>query len=79
MLKLKNIKKNNGIISAEYDPENSGDLGNISIDTKSGEVMESKLSKLDKPLPMYLHHAANALKKIMNEEEPPKEKLVMWY
>ena len=42
MLKLKNIKRNNGIISAEYDPENSGDLGNISIDTKSGKVIESR-------------------------------------
>ena len=79
MLKLKNIKRNNGIISAEYDPENSGDLGNISIDTKSGKVIESKLSKFDNPLPMYLHHAPNALKKIMNEEEPPREKIVMWY
>ena len=79
MLKLKNIKRNNGIISAEYDPENSGNLGNISIDTKSGKVIESKLSKFDNHLPMYLHHASNALKKIMNEEEPPREKIVMWY
>lgn len=57
MLKLKNIKRNNGIISAEYDPENSGDLGNISIDTKSGKVIESKLSKFDNPYQcIYIMH-----------------------
>lgn len=79
MLKLKNIKKNNGTISAEYDPEGSGKLGKISVDIKSGEVVESEISKMDEPLPMYLHHAINALKRIMNDEKPPTEKLIMWY
>ena len=46
MLKLKNIKMNNGIISAEYDPENSGVLGSVSVDIKSGEIVDSKLSEM---------------------------------
>ena len=79
MLKLKNIKINNGIISAEYEPENSGDLGSVSINVENGEVVESKSSQLDVPLPMYLHHAIQALKKMINEKELPKEKMIMWY
>lgn len=79
MLRLKNIKKNNSIISAEYEPENSGDLGSVSVNVESGEVIESKQSKMDEPLPMYLHHATEALKKMMKEDVIPEEKLVMWY
>ncbi|MGN0515111.1 MAG: hypothetical protein ACI4GD_12620 [Lachnospiraceae bacterium] len=79
MLKLKNIKKNNNIISAEYDPESSGELGSISIDIDSGKVVDSQASKLDSPLPMYLKHAEDALKKIMMEDDIPKEKIIMWY
>lgn len=79
MLKLKNIKKNNNIISAEYDPENSGELGSISIDIDSGEVIDSQASKLDSPLPIYLKHAEDALKKIVMEDKLPQEKLIMWY
>lgn len=79
MLKLKNIRIDEGVISAEYDPENSGSLGNISINVESGEVVESKNSQLDTPLPMYLYHATQALKELINEKELPKEKLVMWY
>lgn len=79
MLKLKNIRRNNNIISAEYDPEDSGEIGSISIEISSGKVIESKITKLDNPIPMYLYHATRALEKILNEDELPKEKLVMWY
>lgn len=78
MLKLKNIKKNNGTISAEYDPENSGDLGNLTISIENGELIEFNSSKLDDPLPIYLHHAVEALKKMLNGNEVPEEKLIMW-
>lgn len=79
MLELKNIKTCDGIISAEYDPENSGNLGSVSINIENGEVVKSKISQLDEPLPIYLYHAAQALKKLLLEKELPKEKLVMWY
>lgn len=79
MLKLKNLKKNNGIISAEYDPENSGELGSISVDVESGELIELKASKMDDSFPVYLNHAVDALKKLRNEDELPEEKLIMWY
>lgn len=79
MLKLLNLRKSNGIISAEYEPENSGEYGSISLEIKSGKVIEAKTSKLDSSFPIYLNHAVEALKKIRNEKELPKEKLIMWY
>lgn len=79
MLKLKNIEKKNCIISAEYDPENSGELGNISIDVQDGSLVESKASKMDSSFPIYLNHAVDALRKLKDEKELPEEKLVMWH
>lgn len=79
MLKLKNIRKNNGIISAEYDPENSGEIGNISIESESGEVVETNASNMDGSFPIYLNHAIKALRKLGKEKELPKEKMIMWY
>lgn len=79
MLKLLNIKRDNGIISAEYDPENSGMCGGVSIDVESGKVIESRISKRDGQLKMYLNHAVGALKKLRDKDELPNEKIVMWY
>ena len=79
MLKLKNIKKVNGIISAEYDPENSGVLGAVSVDARSGEVVESSVSAYDKDFPVYLDHAASSLVKLAAQKDIPEEKLVMWH
>ena len=78
MLKLINLKKNNGIISAEYDPENSGEIGSVSVDVKSEEVVESTLSKMDKTFPIYMNHAIDALIKMKDEKDLPTEKLIMW-
>lgn len=79
MLKLKNIKMNNGIISAEYDPENSGVLGSVSVDIKSGRIVESNVSEYDKNFPIYLNHAVSYLEKLALQNSVPKEKMVMWY
>ena len=79
MLKLKNIKVNHGIISAEYDPENSGILGSVSIDVASGEIVQSKISEYDKDFPVYLDHAAACLEKLALQDSIPEEKTVMWY
>lgn len=74
MLKLKNIKMNNGIISAEYDPENSGVLGSVSVDIKSGEIVDSKLSEYDKDFPVYLGHAVACLEKLALQDSVPEER-----
>lgn len=56
MLKLKNIKKSNGIISADYDPECSGEIGRISINIDSGKEVETTISLMDREFPIYLNH-----------------------
>ena len=48
MVTIKNIKANNIIISAEYIPENSNEVGKISIDRISGKVIEKILTESDK-------------------------------
>ena len=70
---------NNGIISAEYDPENSGVLGSVSVDIKSGEIVYSRLSEYDKDFPVYLGHAVAYLEKLALQDSVPEEKTVMWY
>ena len=79
MLKLKNIKKSNGIISADYNPECSGEIGRISINIDSGKEVETTISLMDREFPIYLNHALDILRKIKDEKDIPEEKLVMWY
>lgn len=79
MLKLKNIRRENNIISAEYEPEASGELGAVSLNVENGEVVESKTTSHDGHFAMYLNHAATALKKMADKDTLPEEKLVMWY
>lgn len=79
MLKLKNIKRNNDLITANYDPEHTGELGFISLDLKTGDVVESKASTYDADFPTHLNHAISALRKMISMEELPEERTVMWY
>lgn len=78
MLKLKNIKLTNGIISAEYEPENTGEVGKIAIDAKTGKVVEEKLAETDKGFPMYFNKALEWLRKV-TLNNIPKEHTLMWY
>ena len=79
MLNLKNIKIDNGIISANYIPEDSEEVGFVSIDIKNGKVIDSVYTEYDGTLHAYFSHAVFALKKLIKEKEIPKERLVMWY
>lgn len=80
MLRLRNIEKNKNIISATYEPEASGEIGNVSIDVISGDIISSKKTSHDEPFSMYLSHAAYALKRMAKSGDTlPKERLVMWY
>ncbi len=79
MVTLRNIKKDNKTISAEYEPENSGLVGSIKLDIASGNVIDSVSTELDNPFPMYLFHATRALEKLAQKDNVPEEKMVMWY
>ena len=79
MLRLLNIKKNNGVITANYDPEGTGLLGFISLDSKTGKVVEIKASKYDEDFPNHLYHGIWALQEMIEKNELPRERLVMWH
>lgn len=73
MLRLRNIERDNGMISASYEPENSGKIGVLKVDIETGEVIGKELSDYDKDFPWYFGHAVTALKEIANEDEVPKK------
>lgn len=79
MLILKNIEKNSKIIYAEYESENSGEIGAITIDIKTKKVIQETRTKFDEKFPIYLSHAIYAMKKMIEETSIPSEKIVMWY
>ena len=83
MLRLKNIEIHNGIISAQYDPEESGFLGFISIDLHSGEIIKKQYSEFEEDFPIYFHHALTALKRIVEKHGTSDgfigSELIMWY
>lgn len=79
MVRLVNIKKNNNLLSANYIPENSSELGFISIDVLTGEMVSFEYTEHDRVLPLYFSHAETALKKLVGADNIPESKLVMWY
>jgi len=78
MLKLKNIKKSNGFIEANYIPIDTEEEGYIKLD-KDFKITESVTTSKDEILPTYLSHARWKLKEIYGKEEIPEELIVAWY
>lgn len=79
MLRLKNIKMSNGIISADYFPECSDIGGAVSICVADGKIVEKRLSNADLDVPLYFHHAVEGLRSLMKNADVPEEKTIMWY
>ncbi len=79
MLRLINIEKTNDMIRAEYTPEDSEEIGMVEISRDSEDIINSRKTSFDEPIENYLRQAANALRKMLSESDPPKTRLVMWY
>lgn len=79
MLKLKNIKRTKGIITAEYEPEDSGEVGKITVEVDSGKVLEQCLTEFDKEFPIYFNKALQWLQNNREQSNIPIEKTLMWY
>lgn len=80
MLRLKEIKREGNLLSATYDPEATGILGRVCINVNTQDPEDGLISKYeDEEYPDYYFHALKALRKILNEDDIPKERLVMWY
>lgn len=79
MITFKNIKKSNGIISADYYPEAETVCGFISVDTNSGDVLEVKPGNAPWSIPAVRYHGRKRLLELAKQKEIPKENIVMWY
>lgn len=82
MLKLINIKRDNGYIEAGYLPEDSSEKGYVKVDIKTRKIVESQHSRYEEPYEEYSEcrtMAAQGLLAIADREDLPEEKLVMWY
>lgn len=79
MLRLKNIKRENNFIEAYYTPEDKEEQGYIKIDINTDVVVEKRLTNLDSEVATYFAMARNKLRTIKNDEDLPKNLLVMWY
>ncbi len=79
MLRLKNIKKNNETIQADYYPEDTMECGFVKISSYSHEILESKLTSYDGVIKAYMSHAVTALERLVDSKSLPEERVVMWY
>lgn len=68
----------NGIIYADYFPENSEDAGTIAFDVKLKKVVEKRLSKMEQSFPLYFHKAQEWIRSV-KLDNLPKERILMWY
>lgn len=74
MVVLKNIKKTQHEICAEYYPEGKEPKGFMRMRISDGEVMEHEMSGM-----MSASHVRRELVRLAGLEKPPKEKTVLWY
>ena len=80
MLKLKNLRINDGILYGDYDPEASGLVGSVAINVSDGEIVNAVYSEYDKPFHSYFNHAISRMRELVSDQESiPEEVLVMWY
>ncbi len=79
MITLKNIERKNGIISSDYYPEAETVGGFISVDMKSGEIVEIKPGNAPWSVPAVRYHGRKRLLELSKQKDIPKESIVMWY
>lgn len=78
MVILRNIRRHDGILSANYFPENRADGGCISIREEDGEELEYIQAPTD-GTGKFHGPAVYGLKQLIGKEELPEKKTIMWY
>ena len=74
MVILKNIKKTNDTISADYYPEGKEPKGFMKMKLKDEEIIEH-----DNKSSFAAPHVRYELLRLAKMDNPPKEKTVLWY
>lgn len=73
MVVLKNIKKTQNDISADYYIEGAEPKGFMKVRISDGEIMEHENAGYGSS------HVMNELKRLADLDNPPAEKTVLWY
>ena len=82
MVTLKNIKKGNKIISADYYPEDSTEPGYIVVDLETEEIILNRSPKEHEKYysySWYTRYARYGLLEVAKSGKIPEKKVVMWY
>lgn len=80
MIKIKNIKINDTLITCDIFPEDSVKNGLLKIDRVKNEIINYSLPKDYEWCKSHLNHARNYLIDLANNSSNiPDEKLIMWY
>ncbi|MBR2812669.1 MAG: hypothetical protein IKD69_14945 [Solobacterium sp.] len=79
MIEFYNVKKNNTVISAEYEIEHSGSRGNVTVDLKSGSIIDRKLTDYEKGTPRHTNMILRSLINISTKQHIPDQYYELWY
>lgn len=80
MVRLLNILLDGDSISCDYIPENSKDIGKVTVNVTTREVTNIGFSKYEYGKKMYVAHVRAKLSELLDKGQPiPKEAIVIWY
>lgn len=79
MITLKNVKKENNTIYADYYPENSKRYSQISYDVENKTFKGELVSDCEVDSSWHLGHAKWTLMDMAEGKEPIKDCTIMWY
>lgn len=80
MVSLFNIIFDGNSISCNYIPENSSDIGKVTVDAKTREVTNVEFSKYEHGKKMYVAHVRKKLSELLDIGQPiPNEAKAIWY
>ncbi len=75
-----NISCDENKISCDYIPENSDNIGKVTVDIKSREVTNVEFSGYEYGKKMYVAHVRAKLSELLDMGQPiPKETTAIWY
>lgn len=80
MVNLFNILYDGSSISCDYIPENSNEIGRVTVNAKTREVTDIEFSKYEYGKKMYVAHVRKKLSELLDLGQPiPKEAIAIWY
>ena len=80
MVRLFDISFDKKTISCNYEPENSGKIGHVSVDVNTHEVTSVVFSEYEYGKKMYVSHVRSKLVELLSSTEHlPKSASAIWY